>query len=109
LLSLLTTKIDGGDNGDSGSSCAARVSRPLSPGRDGGDGGTLEPLTDLPCPGSGIRWCMTKPKPKDQLQKRGRKSLFREEFILIARAAARFGATEDENADELKNFRRDIG
>jgi hypothetical protein len=45
---------------------------------------------------------MTKPKPKDQLQKRGRKSLFREEFILIAKAAARFGATEDEIADELK-------
>ena len=45
---------------------------------------------------------MTKPKPKDQLQKRGRKSLFREECILIAKAAARFGATEDEIADELK-------
>jgi hypothetical protein len=45
---------------------------------------------------------MTKPKPKDQLQKRGRKSLFREEFILIAKAAARFGAIEDEIADELK-------
>ena len=45
---------------------------------------------------------MTKPKPKDQLQKRGRKSLFREEYILIAKAAARFGATEDEIADELK-------
>ena len=44
---------------------------------------------------------MTKPKPKDQLQKRGRKSLFRKEFILIAKAAARFGATEDEIADEL--------
>ena len=43
---------------------------------------------------------MTKPKPKDQLQKRGRKSLFREE-ILIAKAAARFGAIEDEIADEL--------
>ena len=45
--------------------------------------------------------CMTKPKPKDQLQKRGRKSLFREEFILIAKAAARFGAIEEEIADEL--------
>ena len=44
---------------------------------------------------------MTKPKPKDQLQKRGRKSLFREEYILIAKAAARFGAIEDEIADEL--------
>ena len=45
---------------------------------------------------------MTKPKPKDQLQKRGRKSLFRPEYILIAKAAARFGAIEDEIADELK-------
>ena len=44
---------------------------------------------------------MTKPKPQDQLQKRGRKSLFREEFILIAKAAARFGAIEEEIADEL--------
>ena len=44
---------------------------------------------------------MTKPKPKDQLQKRGRKSLFRAEFILIARAAARFGAIDEEIADEL--------
>ena len=44
---------------------------------------------------------MTKPKPKDQLQKRGRKSLFREEYILIAKAAARFGAIEEEIADEL--------
>jgi len=32
---------------------------------------------------------MTKPKPKDQLQKRGRKPLFRPEYILIAKAAAR--------------------
>ena len=47
-------------------------------------------------------WYMTKPKPKDQLQKRGRKSLFRPEYILIAKAAARFGAIEDEIADELK-------
>ena len=44
---------------------------------------------------------MTKPKPKDQLQRRGRKSLFRPEYILIAKAAARFGAIEDEIADEL--------
>ena len=44
---------------------------------------------------------MTKPKPKDQLQKRGRKSLFRPECILIAKAAARFGAIEEEIADEL--------
>ena len=44
---------------------------------------------------------MTKPKSKDQLQKRGRKSLFREEYILIAKAAARFGAIEEEIADEL--------
>ena len=44
---------------------------------------------------------MTKPKPKDQLQKKGRKSLFREEYILIAKAAARFGAIEEEIADEL--------
>jgi hypothetical protein len=44
---------------------------------------------------------MTKPKPKDQLQKRGRKSVFRPEYILIAKACARFGAIEDEIADEL--------
>jgi hypothetical protein len=44
---------------------------------------------------------MTKPKPKDQLQKRGRKSAFRPEYILIAKACARFGATEDEIANEL--------
>jgi hypothetical protein len=44
---------------------------------------------------------MTKAKPQDQLQKRGRKSLFREEYILIAKAAARFGAIEEEIADEL--------
>ena len=44
---------------------------------------------------------MTKPKPKDQLEKRGRKSLFRPECILIAKAAARFGAIEEEIADEL--------
>ena len=44
---------------------------------------------------------MTKPKPKDQLQKRGRKSDFRPEYILIAKACARFGAIEDEIANEL--------
>jgi hypothetical protein len=44
---------------------------------------------------------MTKPKAKDQLQKRGRKSLFRPECVLIAKAAARFGAIEEEIADEL--------
>ena len=44
---------------------------------------------------------MTKPKPKDQLQKRGRKSAFRPEYILIAKACARFGAIEDEIANEL--------
>jgi hypothetical protein len=48
---------------------------------------------------------MTKPKPKDQLQKRGRKSAFRPEYILIAKACARFGAIEEEiklsNSDGL--------
>ena len=44
---------------------------------------------------------MTRPKNKDQLQKRGRKSLFREEFILIARAMAKLGAIDEEIADEL--------
>ena len=44
---------------------------------------------------------MTKPKPKDQLQKRGRKSAFRPEHISIAKACARFGAIEEEIADEL--------
>jgi hypothetical protein len=44
---------------------------------------------------------MTKPKPRDQLQKRGRKSAFRPEYILIAKACARFGAIEDEIANEL--------
>ena len=44
---------------------------------------------------------MTKPKPKDQLQKRGRKSAFRPEYIRIAKACARFGAIEEEIADEL--------
>jgi hypothetical protein len=39
---------------------------------------------------------MIKPKPKDQLQKCGRKSDFRPEYILIAKACARFGAIEDE-------------
>ena len=51
---------------------------------------------------------MTKPKTKDQLQKRGRKSLFRQ-YILIAKAAARFGATEDEIADELNIYTRNFG
>ena len=44
---------------------------------------------------------MTKAKPKDQLLKRGRKSDFRPEYILIAKACARFGAIEDEIANEL--------
>jgi hypothetical protein len=44
---------------------------------------------------------MSKPKPKDQLQKRGRKSDFRPEYVLIAKACARFGAIEDEIANEL--------
>ena len=44
---------------------------------------------------------MTKPKPKDQLQKRGRKSAFRSEYVSIAKACARFGAIEDEIANEL--------
>jgi hypothetical protein len=48
-----------------------------------------------------MRIDMTKPKPKHQLQKRGRKSAFRPEYILIAKACARFGAIEEEIADEL--------
>ena len=44
---------------------------------------------------------MTKAKPKDQLLKRGRKSDFRPEYILIAEACARFGAIEEEIADYL--------
>ena len=44
---------------------------------------------------------MTQPKPKDQLQKRGRKSDFRPEYVLIAKACARFGAIEEEIANEL--------
>jgi hypothetical protein len=48
-----------------------------------------------------VRIDMTKPKPKDQLQKRGRKSRFRPEYILIAKACARFGSIEDEIANEL--------
>src|SRR6185437_461002 len=44
---------------------------------------------------------MTKSKPNDQLQKRGRKSAFRPEYILIAKACARFGAIEDEIVNEL--------
>jgi hypothetical protein len=51
--------------------------------------------------GYALRIDMTKPKPKDQLQKRGRKSAFRPEYILIAKACARFGAIEEEIADEL--------
>ena len=38
---------------------------------------------------------MTKPKPKDLLLKRGRKSDFRPEYILIAKACARFGAIDE--------------
>jgi len=60
----------------------------------------LELLTDLLYPASGIK-LIDAQEPKDQLQKRGRKSLFREEYILIAKAAARFGAIQDEIADEL--------
>ena len=41
---------------------------------------------------------MTKPKPKDLLLKRGRKSDFRPEYILIAKACARFGAIDEEIA-----------
>ena len=48
-----------------------------------------------------LRIDMTKPKPNDQLQKRGRKSDFRPEHVLIAKACARFGAIEEEIADEL--------
>ena len=48
-----------------------------------------------------LRIDMTKAKPKDQLLKRGRKSDFRPEYILIAKACARFGAIEDEIANEL--------
>jgi hypothetical protein len=44
---------------------------------------------------------MTKPKPKDQMLKRGRKSAFRPEYVLIAKACTRFGAIEDEIANEL--------
>ena len=44
---------------------------------------------------------MTKPKTKDQLQKRGRKSAFRPEYIRIAEVAAKFGAIEEEIAREL--------
>src|SRR6185503_11925871 len=51
--------------------------------------------------GYALRIDMTKPKPKDQLRKRGRKSDFRPEYILIAKACARFGAIEDEFANEL--------
>jgi hypothetical protein len=48
-----------------------------------------------------LRIDMTKAKPKGQLQKRGRKSAFRPEYILIAKACARLGAIEEEIADEL--------
>ena len=44
---------------------------------------------------------MTKPKSKEQLQKRGRKSLFRPEHIRIAEVAAKYGATDEEIADDL--------
>ena len=44
---------------------------------------------------------MTQAKPKNELRKRGRKSGFRREYILIAKACARFGAIEEEIADEL--------
>ena len=44
---------------------------------------------------------MTKPKPKDQMLKRGRKSAFRPEYVLIAKVCTRFGAIEDEIANEL--------
>jgi hypothetical protein len=44
---------------------------------------------------------MTQSKPKNELQKPGRKSKFRPEYILIAKACARFGAIEEEIADEL--------
>jgi len=44
---------------------------------------------------------MTKRKPKNELQKRGPKSLFRTEYIRIAEVAAKFGATHDEIAKEL--------
>jgi hypothetical protein len=56
----------------------------------------------LLCPGSGIKLAYDQAESRKIIKKRGRKSLFREEFILIARAATRFGATEDEIADELK-------
>ena len=44
---------------------------------------------------------MTARKPKDQLQKRGRKSDFRPEFIRIAFIAAKYGAIEEEIARDL--------
>jgi hypothetical protein len=44
---------------------------------------------------------MTARKPKDQLQKRGRKSGFRSEFIRIAFIAAKYGAIEEEIARDL--------
>src|SRR5271156_7211213 len=46
-------------------------------------------------------WSMTARKPKDQLQKRGRKSGFRSEFIRIAFIAAKYGAIEEEIARDL--------
>ena len=53
---------------------------------------------------SGLR-IDTKPKPKDQLQKRGRKSAFRPEY-LIAKTCPRFGAIEEKIADELLSITR---
>jgi hypothetical protein len=49
---------------------------------------------------------MTNLKPKDQLQIRGRKSAFRPEYILIAKACARFGAIEEEIADDCISIMR---
>jgi len=54
---------------------------------------------------------MTARKPKDELQKRGRKSLFRPEYhIRIAEVAAKYGATDEEIAEDfgiaLSNFKK---
>ncbi len=51
---------------------------------------------------------MTKPKTKDQLQKRGRKTDFRPEYIRIAEVAAKFGAIEEEIAGELGVTRKTL-
>ena len=61
----------------------------------------LKLLRDVLYSASGIKLIDDQAKTQNQLQKRGRKSLFRPECILIAKAAARFGATEEEIADEL--------